>query len=85
MHSEQTPSRYVYGYPCSIFSGLRTVFLADSVQLRRGTTFIRCIRTPTRPHLPFTRIHTRIPTKYRACSPEAIKTCFGFFCNSLYN
>ena len=63
----------------TVFTNIRAVFLADSIWLHRGTTFIRCICIPTRPHMPFTHIHTRTPTEYRACSPEAVKAHFGFF------
>ena len=69
----------------AVFTDTHAVFLADSVRLCRGTTFIQCIYIPTHPHPPFTHIHTHILTKYRVCSPKAIKARFGFFHDFLYN
>ena len=69
----------------TVFTDICAVFLADFIWLHRGTTFIWCIRIPTRPYTPFTRIHTRTPTKYCEYSPETIEVCFGYFHDILYN
>ena len=77
MHSERTPSRRVYGYPCSIFSGLRTAPPWD---------YFYTVYPYSHPSTyAFTRIHTRTPTKYRKYSPETIEAHFGFFRDFLYN